>query len=153
MLKLKPQYWCEVLIYWKRPWCWETLKARGEGDDRGWDGLMASLTRWTWVWVSSGSWWWTGKADVLQSMGSQSFRHDWTTELNWAILFSKGSSPPKDQTRVSCIAGRFFTIWATRKTPKLIYGSSKFLQNSRENQHMDDIWLLEMLNTTKRKKA
>ena len=59
------------------------LRAGGEGDDRGWDGWMASPTQWTWVWVSSGSWWWTGKPGVLQSMGSQRVRHDWVTELNW----------------------------------------------------------------------
>ena len=53
--------WCEELTHWKIPWCWERLKAGGEGDDRGWDGWMASLTRWTWVWASSGSSWWTGK--------------------------------------------------------------------------------------------
>ena len=58
--------WCEELTHWKRPWCWERLKAGGEGDDRGWDGWMASPTRWTWVWASSGSWWWTGKPGVLQ---------------------------------------------------------------------------------------
>ena len=50
---------CEELTYWKRPWCWEGLGAGGEGDDRGWDGWMASPTQWTWVWVNSGSWWWT----------------------------------------------------------------------------------------------
>ena len=62
--------------------CWERLKA-GEGDDRGWDGRMASPNQWTWVWVSSRSWWWTGKPGVLQSMGSQRVTHDWATELNW----------------------------------------------------------------------
>ena len=66
----------------KRPWCWERLKAGGEGDDRGWDSWMASLTQWTWVWVNSGSWWWTGRPGVLQSMGSQ--RVDWT-ELDWML--------------------------------------------------------------------
>ena len=75
--------WCKELIHWKRPWCWEKLKAGGEGDDRGWDGWMASLTWWTWVWVSSGSWWWTGRPGVLQSMGLQRVRRDWATELNW----------------------------------------------------------------------
>ena len=75
--------WCEELTHWKRPWCWERLKAGGEGDDRIWDGWMASLTLWTWVWVSSGNWWWTGKPGVLQSMGSQRVRHDWATELSW----------------------------------------------------------------------
>ena len=53
--------WCEELTHWKRPWCWESLKTGREGDDRGWDGWMASPTQWTWVWVNSGSWWWTGR--------------------------------------------------------------------------------------------
>ena len=74
--------WCEELTHWKRPWCWERLKAGGEGDDRGWDGWMASPSWWTWVWASSGSWWWTGKPGVLQSKGPQRVRHDWATELN-----------------------------------------------------------------------
>ena len=72
--------WCEDLTHWKRPWCWERLKAGGEVDDRGWDGWMASLTRWTWVWASSRSWWWTGKPGVLQSMELQRVRHNWVTE-------------------------------------------------------------------------
>ena len=63
-------------------WWWERWKAGGEGDDRGWDGWMTSLTRWTWVWASSRSWWWTGKPGMLQSMGSQRVRHNWVTELN-----------------------------------------------------------------------
>ena len=66
-----------------RPWCWERLKAGREGDHRGWDGWMASLTPWTWVWASSGSWWWTGKPGTLQSTGSQRIGHHWVTELNW----------------------------------------------------------------------
>ena len=76
--------WCEELTHWKRPWCWETLKAGGAGDDRGWDCWMASPTPWTWVWASSGSWWWTGKPGVLESMGlqSQTRLSDWN-ELNW----------------------------------------------------------------------
>ena len=76
----------EVLLHWKRLWCWEGLGAVGEGDDRGWDGWMALLTRWTWVWVNSGSWWWTGRPGVLQFMGSQRVGHDWATELNWTKL-------------------------------------------------------------------
>ena len=86
MLKLKLQYvghWCEELTHWKRPWCWEGLGTGGEGDDRGWDGWMASPTRWTWVWVNSGSWWWTGRPGMLQFMGLQRVGHDWATELNW----------------------------------------------------------------------
>ena len=75
--------WCKELTHWKRPWCLERLKVVGEGDDRGWDGWMASPTQWTWVWVSSGRWWRTGKPGILQSMGSQRVRHcDWT-ELFW----------------------------------------------------------------------
>ena len=66
-----------------RLWCWEGLGARGEGDDRGWDGRMALPTRWTWVWVNSGSWWWTGRPSMLWFMGLQIVRHDWATELNW----------------------------------------------------------------------
>ena len=72
--------WCEELIHWKRPWCWEELKVGGEGDDRGWDGWMLSLTRWIWVWVNSGSWWWMGRPGVLQSMRSQRVGHNWATE-------------------------------------------------------------------------
>ena len=77
--------WCKEPTHLKGPWCWEWLKAGGEGDDRGWDGWMASPTRWIWVWASSGSCWKTGKPGVLQSMGSQRVRHDWdsATELNW----------------------------------------------------------------------
>ena len=56
---------------------------RGEGDDRGWDGWMASLPQWTWIWVNSKSWWWTGRPGMLQSMGLQRVGHDWATELNW----------------------------------------------------------------------
>ena len=69
--------WCEELTYLKRPWCWERLKVGGEGDDRGWDGWMASLTQWRW--------WQTVRPGVLQSMGSQRVGHDWATELNWAV--------------------------------------------------------------------
>ena len=74
----------EELTHWKRLWCWEGLGARGERDDRGWDGWMASLTRWTWVWVNSGSWWWTGRPGVLRFMGLQRVGHDWATDLIWS---------------------------------------------------------------------
>ena len=72
---------CEELTHWKRPWCWEGLGTGGEGDDRGWDGWMASPTRWTWVWVNSGSWWWTERPGMLQFMASQRVGHNWVTEL------------------------------------------------------------------------
>ena len=75
--------WCKGLTHWKRSWCWEWLKAGGEGDDRGWNGWMASLTLWTWVWANSRSWWCTGRPGMLHFMESQRVRHDWMTELNW----------------------------------------------------------------------
>ena len=89
MLKLKLQYFGHLMwrTDWKRPWCWERLKA-WEGDSRGWDGWMASPTQWTWVWASSVSWWWTGMNGLLQFMGSQRVRHDWATELNWSEVLS-----------------------------------------------------------------
>ena len=93
MLKLKFQYF--GLTYWERPWCWARFKA-GEGDDRGWDGWMASPTRWTWVWASFRSCWWTGKLGVLQSLGSQRIGHDWVTELNWTVYQNISTAAPSD---------------------------------------------------------
>ena len=84
-LKLKLQYFghlMQELTYLKRLWCWERLKAGGEGNDRGCDCWMASPTQWRWVWVNSGSWWWTGWPGMLQPMGLQRVGHDWVTELN-----------------------------------------------------------------------
>ena len=92
--------WCEELTHWKRSWCWERLKAGGEGDDRGWDGWKASLTWWTRVWVGSRSCWWTGKPGVLQSMGSQRVGHNWATELSWCPLGFPGGSVVKNPARV-----------------------------------------------------
>ena len=74
---------CEELTHWKGPWCWEGLGAGGGGDNRGWDGWMASPTQWAGVWVNSGSWWWTGRPGELHFMGSQRVGHDWATELNY----------------------------------------------------------------------
>ena len=76
--------WCGELTHLKRPWCWERLRAGEEGGDRGWDGWMASLTQWAWVWVDPGSWWWTGRPGVLQFMGSK--ESDTTEWLNWTEL-------------------------------------------------------------------
>ena len=73
--------WCEELTPWKRPWCWERLNAGGEADDRGWDGWMALPTQWTWVWVSSESWWWTGKLACCSPWGCK--ESDMTEQLNW----------------------------------------------------------------------
>ena len=96
MLKLKLQYFGhiisigQILTHLQRPWCWERLKAGGEGDDRGWDGWMASPTQWTWVWVNSGRWWWTGRPGVLRSTGLQRVGHDWETELNFSLTNNVG---------------------------------------------------------------
>ena len=96
---------CEELTHWTRPWCWEGLGAGGEGEDRGWDGWMASPTRWAWVWVNSGSLWWTGRPGVLWFMGLQRVGHDWAADLTdwltenlWRIyntascIFGKGGN-------------------------------------------------------------
>ena len=89
MLRLKLRSlatWCKELTHWKRLWCWERLKAGREGDDRGWDGWMASPTQWTWIWVNCRSSRWTGMPGVLQSMGSQRVGHDWVTETEGDIM-------------------------------------------------------------------
>ena len=81
--------WCEELTHWKRLSCWERLKAGGLGDNRRWDGWMASPTRWTWVWGGSGSWWWTGKPGMLHAVCGVAKRwtrlSDWT---DWYLLLS-----------------------------------------------------------------
>ena len=91
MLKLKLQYFGHLMrrTHWKRPWCWEKLRAVEEGDDREWNGWIPSPTEWTWVWINSGSWWWKGRPGVLQCMGLQKVGHDWGTELNWTELHIK----------------------------------------------------------------
>ena len=88
---------CKELIHLKRPWCWTRLKAGGEGNDRGWDGWMASLTRWIWVWASSRSWWCAGRPGMLKSLGvtkNWTWLSDWT-ELNWDKYQNKYSMREK----------------------------------------------------------
>ena len=102
--------WCEDLTYLKRPWCWERLTAGGKGDDRGWNGWMASLTHWTWVWVNSGSWWWTGRPGVLQSMGSQRVGHDWATELKWPEVDTPGLTALRSLFLITSTKS-LFQIW------------------------------------------
>ena len=78
-------------FHWKRPWCWERLQAGGEGDDRGWDGWMTSLTQGTWVWAGPGRWWRTRNPGMLQSTGSQKVGRDWVTEqqLNTPVGYTQ----------------------------------------------------------------
>ena len=95
MMKLKLQYfghWCEELTHWKRFWCWERLRAGGEGSNRGWDGWMPSLTQWTWVWANPGKQGRTGEPGVLQSMGSQSqtWLYEWTTTITVVQAIQNG---------------------------------------------------------------
>ena len=83
--------WFKKPTHWKRPWCWERLRAGGEGGNRGWDCWMASQTQWTWVWAMSGRWWRTGEPGMLQFMGSQRVGHNWGTDhimINWVFLLS-----------------------------------------------------------------
>ena len=112
-------------LIWKDPGCWERLKAGGERNDRWWDGWMASPTQWMWVWVSSGSWWWTGKPGVLQSMWSQRVGHDWATELNWTnkcLLKDSGmsmntgyASKKKIKYSISKMIDRKGDVWWRKK--------------------------------------
>ena len=100
MLKLKLQYFVKSQLI--RTWCWYcTTIGGGEGDNRGWDGWMASLTQWTWVWASSRSWWWTGTPGMLQSMGSQRVGHNWVTELNWYFNWKKRNEKRKRKGGIS----------------------------------------------------
>ena len=91
--------WCEELNHWKRSWCWERLKAGGEGDDRGWDGWMASPTQWTWVCVNSGKWKKLEKPGMLQSCGceesEQLSNNSWGSQSEYLCpAFSTWKSSP-----------------------------------------------------------
>ena len=107
---------CKELTRWKRPWCWEGLGSGGEGDDRGWDGWMASPTQWTWVWVNSGSWWWTGRPGVLRFMGSQRVGHDWATELNWLKFLLKINVQKKQRQKTNVTYLTFKSLCTEKKT-------------------------------------
>ena len=121
MLKLKLQYLGHLM--WRtdsleKTWCWEGLGAGGEGDVRGRDGWMASLTRWTWVWVNSGSWWWTGRPGVLRFMGSQRVGHDWATELNWTELNHSLNLPFESKEGEPRYFSQLAPVWVRRKKGK-----------------------------------
>ena len=107
--------WCEELTHLRRPWCWERLRARRAGDDRGWDGWMASPTQWTWLWVDSGSWWWTGRPGVLWFMGSQRVGHDWATELNWAEMDGRlrKEKHREEESQIPCKFLADLCVWQT----------------------------------------
>ena len=123
------------LTHLKRPWCWERLRAGGEGNDRGWDSWMTSPTRWTWVWVDSGSWWWTGRPGMLWFMGLERVGHDWVTELNWTKLLLSGFSS-KIQLWSWIIAnpilhffsGKMFTYSVTYNFIYYVYNAVLFFQ-------------------------
>ena len=104
--------WCKELTHWKRPWCWERLKVDGEGDDREWDGRMASLTQWTWVWANSGR------------CGGQG-------SLAWCSLWvHKESATEKQQTRSSHL------IW-TLLEPVHTLGTSNVSHKRHQGQNLD----------------
>ena len=132
ILKLKLQYfghWCEELTHFKRPWCWEWLKAGGEGDNRGWDGWMGSPTQWAWVWLNSRSWWWTGRPGVLQSMGSQRVGHDWAIEL---IVCSMDWREEKTSSRHAII--QQFSVKRIRQKNNNVKGRNE--SGLRKNQYL-----------------
>ena len=148
MLKLNSNtlaIWCKEMTHLKRPWCWERLRA--EGDDRGWGGWMASPTQWTWVWVDSGSWWWTGRPGVLQFIASQRVGHDWVTELNFhgrASLMEGMHSFRTDENFPSCVSLEpvgpepLSRPLPTPITPPmlLLYPIRPFLQNTNSNKKL-----------------
>ena len=125
--------WCEELTHWKRPWSWERLKAGGEGNDRGWEGWMASPTQLTWVWVSSRSWWWTGKPGMLQSMGLKRIKQDWATELNWTW----------QSTFLECTASVIFHWWLCKEFRILICFNKEIdAKTSQRKRACEGRWIL-----------
>ena len=133
----------ETPILWpldakKRPWCWERWKAGGEVDARGWNGLMATWTRWTWVWASSGSWWWTGKPGVLWSKGSRRVGHDWATELNTLFLYKIHSfihSLNIDQKSTMCVELSYLLGMENQWDVIASWGCSGPVGTDRQNSH------------------
>ena len=129
----------------KKPWCWERLKAGGEVDNRGWDGSMASLTQWTWVRVGSGTWWWTGKPGVLQSMGSQRVGHNWATELKDNILFLRSLTELLENSIFE--PGYFSYFWQWLEFSITLVSSCRWRHslmtflNLRFGLHLSMLWL------------
>ena len=134
--------WCKKLTHWKRPWYWERLKVGGEGEDRGWDGWTASPTQWTWVWVSSGSWLWTGKPSILQSMGSQSRTQlsnwtDWHCHRSWSLKINYVTQllafQPRHQLKALC--GGFLCF-----KERTFFSSGNTFTNNNHVWHLFLIW-------------
>ena len=102
--------WCKELTYWERPWCWERLKAGGEGDGRGWDGWMASPTQWTWVWATLEAGDRQGSLVCCSPWGCKD--SDPTEQLNWTERKGRkhGSSHP-NPTHLS--TPNPLTLWAS----------------------------------------
>ena len=124
----------------KRRLYWEGLGAGGEGDDRGWDGWMASLTRCTWVWVNSGSWWWAGRPGMLQFMGHKEL--DVTELLNkteLSVVFIKG----KERLRLNMAKYQCLYFWCERMGSLLYFFHNFYLHIS------DSIWLSIYLHINK----
>ena len=119
----------------------KTLLLGGTGgrrrrDDRGWDGWMASLTWWTWIWAISGSWWWTRKPGMLQSMGWQRVRHEWATELNWIL---------KQQYKCHYCILKAFTI--NRKNNRLKFKSNFKFHNCISKHNLSFSWQVNILKS------
>ena len=129
--------WWEELTHWKRPWCWEGLGAGGEGDDRGWDGWTASPTQWTWVWVNSRNWWWTGRPGVLQSMRSQRAGLDWATKLTDSYLPQLKNSDMIFNANLFYLLLSFPSLFSSHSVPADI-GTSCFLNFI--TQMVESLW-------------
>ena len=140
VLKVKLQYFGHLMqrepTHWKRPWCWERLKAGRQGDDRGRDGWMASRTQWTWVWASSVRWWRTGKPGVLQSMESKRVRHDWMTEQQQMCMhmcaFAKATPAWSTNIRMLLLLSRFSCVWLCATPQMAAHPAPSSLEFSRQ---------------------
>ena len=132
---------CEVLTHWKRLWCWEGLGAGEEGDNRGWDGWMALLTQWTWVWINSRSWWWTGRPGVLRFMGSQRVGHNWATELNWGIEPFNWKLKEKQAVQDEMVGEYYWLSWHEFEQTQGDSGGKRSLVCCSQ-------WVCKELNTT-----
>ena len=156
MLKLKLQYFGHIMwrvTHWKRHWCWERLRAGEEGDNRGWDGWMASPTQWTWVWVNSRSWWWRGRPGMLPFIGLQRVRHNWATELKWrrdrqtytktSLLFFVVFYRSKFSSGINTFQPKYFfstSFSASQQNVSAFVGLQCFTESSCLNNTVFQMW-------------